>query len=215
MDNSLHPPSSVDHTLPATSSMAPTSPEVPRLFSKRSVRFHTQQDGVPLKLLDPSAVRGSLQYEHLCSVALVWPLIASWPPELAQPLCLFLSHSQAPLCVSRAGFLQEPLRVTQGLLWMVQPDPDPPPALRSRPSPSSQIPVTHCPVPQQEFNEHLLCARQQGKVVPEHKALSLEERALTRGQLVSCAGYDEGGDSRDVTPGTQGREHFPGGGGWS
>lgn len=86
---------------------------------------------------------------------------------------------------------------------------------RPRPSPSSQIPVTHCPVPQQEFNEHLLCARQQGKVVPEHKALSLEERALTRGQLVSCAGYDEGGDSRDVTPGTQGREHFPGGGGWS
>ena len=73
MDNSLHPPSSVDHTLPATSSMAPISPAVPRLFSKRSVRFHTHQDGVPLKLLAPSAVRGSLQCEHLCSVALDWP----------------------------------------------------------------------------------------------------------------------------------------------
>lgn len=131
MDNSFHPLSSVDHTLPATSSMSPTSSEVPRLFSKRSVLFHTRQDGVPLKLLAPSAVRGSLQYEHLCSVALVWPLVASWPPELAQPLCLFLSRSQAPLCVARSGSLQEPLRVTQGLLWMIQPDPDPLPALRS------------------------------------------------------------------------------------
>ena len=70
MDNSLHPLSSVDHTLPATSSMSPTSPAAPRLFSKRSVHFHTHQDGVPLELLAPSAVQGSLQYEHFCSVAL-------------------------------------------------------------------------------------------------------------------------------------------------
>lgn len=69
---------------------------------------------------------------------------------------------------------------------------------------------------QQVFNEHLLCARQQGRVVPEHEDLSLEGRVLTRGHLVSCAGYDGGGDSPgNVTPGTQGREHFPGEGGWS
>lgn len=70
MDNSLHPPSSVDHTLPATSSMAPTSPAVPRLFSKRSVCFHTRQDGVPLKLLAPGAV--GVPYSMNTSAALLW-----------------------------------------------------------------------------------------------------------------------------------------------
>ena len=83
---------------------------------------------------------------------------------------------------------------------------------RPRPSPSSQIPLTHYPVPRQVFNEPLLCARQQGKVVPEHKDLSLEERVLTRGQLVSCAGYDEGGDSPRCDPRDTGQGALPWGG---
>ena len=68
-------------------------------------------------------VQCGVPYSMSTSVVLLWlwPLIASWPPELAQPLCLFLSHSQAPLCVARAGSLQEPLRVAQGLCgWSSQ-----------------------------------------------------------------------------------------------
>ena len=88
--------------------------------------------------------------------------------------------------------------MTPGPLQVLQPDPDP--------SPGSEIPLTHYPFTQQVFNEHLLCARQQGRVVPEHKHLRLEGTVWTRGYLVSCAEWDEGGDSPgDVTSGTQGR----------
>ena len=83
---------------------------------------------------------------------------------------------------------------------------------RPRSSPSSKIPLTHYPVPQQVFNEHLPCARQQGRVVPEHKDLSLEGRVLTRGHLISCAGYDGRGQPRKCVPRDTGQGALPWGG---
>lgn len=89
----------------------------------------------------------------------------------------------------RAGSPQEAAQGEWGLLRGARrtqtPLQGPVPALRSRSPP---------PFTRQFVNEHLLCARQQGWLVPEHKDLSLEGRVLTRPALVSCAEGDKGGD---------------------
>ena len=108
------------HFLP--SAPCPPLPQQPPGSSAREVSAFTLT-----RTESPSScwpqVQCGVPYSMSTSVVLLWlwPLIASWPPELAQPLCIFLSHSQAPLCVARAGSLQEPLRVTQGLCgWSSQ-----------------------------------------------------------------------------------------------
>lgn len=91
MDDPLHPLSSVDQMLPATSPVPPTSLAAPRRIKKSRVHFHTRHDGVPTSCW-PQVLDGAPRSRNASAVSLwLWPLLASWLPEQRQPLCLFLS----------------------------------------------------------------------------------------------------------------------------
>lgn len=69
MDNSLHPLSSVDQTS-CRQLHVPHFPSSPQALQQEKCPLSHSPGRSPLELLAPSAVRGSLQYEYLCSVAL-------------------------------------------------------------------------------------------------------------------------------------------------
>lgn len=81
MDDPLHPLSSVDQMLPATSPVPPTSLAAPRHVRKSRVHFHTRHDGAH-ELLATGAGRDSPQQERLCSVTLVLGSLSSASPSV-------------------------------------------------------------------------------------------------------------------------------------